>query len=139
MMKKQYTKNLKSYENDQLSELGANVTGIKTAKFAVIPTSKITLSSTDICGDNSNLQSNVVLIEINSKPISSYDYDYLIGQASENEPFSKRQELAAKYNLIMRQHEKTDNQSVKHIKKTEIHWTEKQIDKYQGIGEIIAD
>lgn len=137
MMKKQYTKNRRLYENDQLSGLSSYVTGIKTAKFAVIPTSKITLNATDVCRDDrdvQNLQSNVVLIEINGKPISSYDYDYLTGDASENEPFSKRQELAAKYNLTMRQHEKKNHQAEKHIKKTEIHWTKKQIDKYQGIG-----
>lgn len=137
MMKKQYTKNRRLYENEQLSELSSDVTGIKTAKFAVIPTSKITLNATDVCRDDrdvQNLQNNVVLIEINGKPISSYDYDYLTGDASENEPFSKRQELAAKYNLTMRQHEKKNHQAEKHIKKTEIHWTKKQIDKYQGIG-----
>ena len=38
MMKKQYTKNRRLYENEQLSELSSDVTGIKTAKFAVIPT-----------------------------------------------------------------------------------------------------
>lgn len=134
MMKEQYIKNRKAYENEQLSELDSNVTGIKTAKFAVIPTSKITLESTDVCGDDHDLQSNVVLIEINGKSISSYDYDYLIGQASENEPFSKRQELAVKYNLTMRPHEKTDHQSVKRVKKAEVHWTEKQIDKYKNVG-----
>lgn len=134
MMKKQYTKNRRLYENEQLSELSSDVTGIKTAKFAVIPTSKITLNETDVCRDAQNLQDNVVLIEINGKTISSYDCDYLTGDASENEPFSKRQELAAKYNLTMRQHRKKDHQAGKHIKKTEIHWTKKQIDKYQGIG-----
>ena len=134
MMKKQYTKNRRLYENEQLSELSSDVTGIKTAKFAVIPTSKITLNETDVCRDAQNLQDNVVLIEINGKTISSYDCDYLTGDASENEPFSKRQELAAKYNLTMRQHEKKNHQAEKHIKKTEIHWTKKQIDKYQGIG-----
>ncbi|WP_283581816.1 hypothetical protein [Ligilactobacillus hohenheimensis] len=137
MMKKQYAKNRRLYENDQLSGLSSYVTGIKTAKFAVIPTSKITLNSTDVCRDDrdvQNLQSNVVLIEINGKSLSSYDYDYLTGDASEHEPFSKRQELAAKYNLTMRQHEKKNHQAEKHIKKTEIHWTKKQIYKYQGIG-----
>lgn len=134
MMKKQYTKNRRSYENGQLSELSSDVSGIKTAKFAVIPTSKITLNETNVCRDAQNLQDNVVLIGINGKPISSYDYDYLTDKASENEPFGKRQELAAKYNLTMRQHEKKDHQAGKHIKKTEVHWTEKQIDKYQKIG-----
>ena len=113
MMKKQYTKNRRLYENDQLSGLSSYVTGIKTAKFAVIPTSKITLNETDVCRDAQNLQDNVVLIEINGKTISSYDCDYLTGGASENEPFSKRQELAAKYNLTMRQHGKKGSTSRK--------------------------
>lgn len=133
MMRKQYVKKRSSYENDRLSELSSDVVGIKTAKFAVIPTSKITLESTSVCGNNSDLQDNVVLIEINGKPISNDDYDYLIGQEDENEPFSKRQELAAKYGLTMRKHEKS-HPLVKQIKKMEIHWTEKQIDKYQGIS-----
>ena len=137
MMKKQYTKNRRLYENEQLSELSSDVTGIKTAKFAVIPTSKNTLNATDVCRDGrdvQNLQSNVVLIEINGKSLSSYDCDYLTGDASEHEPFSKRQELAAKYNLTMPQHGKKDRQAGKHIKKTEIYWTGKQINKYQKIG-----
>lgn len=137
MMKEQYVKNRESTENDQLSELSSDVVGIKTAKFAVVPTSKITLSSTDICGidsDHSDLQDNVVLIEINGKPISNDDHDYLIGQEDDNEPFSKRQDLAAKYGLTMRKHGKPARQSVKQVKKTEVDWTEKQIEKYQGIG-----
>lgn len=136
MMKKQYVKNRESYENDQLSDLSADAIGIKTAKFAVIPTSKITLESTDVCrsdGDNDSLQNNVVLIEVNGKPISNDDYDYLIGQENENEPFNKRQDLAAKYGLAMR-HQEKDHPPVKQIKKTEVHWTEDQIDRYQGIG-----
>ena len=75
--------------------------GIKTVKFAVVPTSKITLTSTDVCGTDSDLQDNVALIEVNGKPISNHDYNYLIGQEDENEPFSK---LAAKYGLTMRKH-----------------------------------
>ncbi|KRM51934.1 hypothetical protein FC64_GL001128 [Ligilactobacillus araffinosus DSM 20653] len=137
MMKEQYVKNCESTENDQLSELSSDVVGIKTVKFAVVPTSKITLSSTDICGidsDHSDLQDNVVLIEINGKPISNDDHDYLIGQEDDNEPFSKRQDLAAKYGLTMRKHGKPARQSVKQVKKTEVDWTEKQIEKYQGIG-----
>lgn len=95
MMKAQYVKNREATENDQLSDLGSDVVGIKTAKFAVVPTSKITLASTDVCGTDSHLQDNVALIEINGKPISNHDYNYLIGQEDENEPFSKRQALAA--------------------------------------------
>lgn len=134
MMKKQYVKNCESTENNQLSDLSSDVVGIKTAKFAVVPTSKITLASTDVCGPDSDLQDNVALIEVNGKPISNHDYNYLIGQEDENEPFSKRQALAAKYGLTMRKHGKSARQSLKQVKKTEINWTEKQIDKYNGIG-----
>ena len=134
MMKAQYVKNREATENDQLSDLGSDVVGIKTAKFAVVPTSKITLASTDVCGTDSHLQDNVALIEINGKPISNHDYNYLIGQEDENEPFSKRQALAAKYGLTMRKHGKPARQSLKQVKKTEVNWTEKQIDKYNGIG-----
>ena len=134
MMKAQYVKNRKSAENDQLSDLSSDVVGIKTAKFAVVPTSKITLASTDVCGTDSDLQDNVTLIEVNGKPISNYDYNYLIGQEDENEPFSKRQALAAKYGLTVRKHGKPARQSLKNVKKTEVNWTEKQIDKYNGIG-----
>jgi len=131
MMKAQYVKNRELTENNQLSDLSSDVVGIKTAKFAVVPTSKITLASTDVCGTNSDLQDNVTLIEVNGKPISNYDYNYLIGQEDENEPFSKRQALAAKYGLTMRKHGKPARQSLKQVKKTEVDWTEKQIDKYQ--------
>ena len=134
MMKEQYVKNCESTENNQLSDLSSDVVGIKTAKFAVIPTSKITLASTDACGTDYNLQDNVALIEINGKPISNDDYDYLIGQEDDNEPFSKRQALAVKYGLTMRKHGKPARQSLKQVKKTEVNWTEKQIDKYNGIG-----
>ena len=134
MMKEQYVKNCESTENNQLSDLSSDVVGIKTAKFAVVPTSKITLASTDVCGTDSHLQDNVALIEINGKPISNHDYNYLIGQEDENEPFSKRQALAAKYGLTMRKHGKPARQSLKQVKKTEVNWTEKQIDKYNGIG-----
>ena len=129
MMKAQYVKNREATENDQLSDLGSDVVGIKTAKFAVVPTSKITLASTDVCGTDSHLQDNVALIEINGKPISNHDYNYLIGQEDENEPFSKRQALAAKYGLTMRKHGKPARQSLKQVKKTEVNWTEKQIDQ----------
>ena len=131
MMKAQYVKNRELTENNQLSDLSSDVVGIKTAKFAVVPTSKITLASTDVCGTNSDLQDNVALIEVNGKPISNHDYNYLIGQEDENEPFSKRQALAAKYGLTMRKHGKPARQSLKQVKKTEVDWTEKQIDKYQ--------
>ena len=131
MMKAQYVKNCESTENNQLSDLSSDVVGIKTAKFAVVPTSKITLASTDACGTDYNLQDNVALIEINGKPISNDDYDYLIGQEDDNEPFSKRQALAAKYGLTMRKHGKPARQSLKQVKKTEVNWTEKQIYKYQ--------
>ena len=134
MMKEQYVKNCESTENNQLSDLSSDVVGIKTAKFAVVPTSKITLDSTDACGTDYNLQDNVALIEINGKPISNDDYDYLIGQEDDNEPFSKRQALAAKYGLTMRKHGKPARQSLKQVKKTEVNWTEKQIDKYNDIG-----
>ena len=134
MMKEQYVKNCESTENNQLSDLSSDVVGIKTAKFAVVPTSKITLASTDACGTDYNLQDNVALIEINGKPISNDDYDYLIGQEDDNEPFSKRQALAAKYGLTMRKHGKPARQSLKQVKKTEVNWTEKQIDKYNDIG-----
>ena len=134
MMKAQYVKNCESTENNQLSDLSSDVVGIKTAKFAVVPTSKITLASTDECGTEYNLQDNVALIEINGKPISNDDYDYLIGQEDDNEPFSKRQALAAKYGLTMRKHGKPARQSLKQVKKTEVNWTEKQIDKYNDIG-----
>ena len=134
MMKEQYVKNCESTENNQLSDLSSDVVGIKTAKFAVIPTSKITLASTDACGTDYNLQDNVALIEINGKPISNDDYDYLIGQEDDNEPFSKRQALAVKYGLTMRKHGKPARQSLKQVKKTEVNWTEKQIDKYNDIG-----
>ena len=131
MMKAQYVKNREATEDKQLSDLSSDVVGIKTAKFAVVPTSKITLASTDVCGTDSHLQDNVALIEINGKPISNHDYNYLIGQEDENEPFSKRQALAAKYGLTMRKHGKPARQSLKQVKKTEVDWTEKQIDKYQ--------
>ena len=108
MMKEQYVKNCESTENNQLSDLSSDVVGIKTAKFAVVPTSKITLASTDACGTDYNLH--------------------------ENEPFSKRQALAAKYGLTMRKHGKPARQSLKQVKKTEVNWTEKQIDKYNDIG-----
>ena len=134
MMKAQYVKNREATEDKQLSDLSSDVVGIKTAKFAVVPTSKITLASTDVCGTDSHLQDNVALIEINGKPISNHDYNYLIGQEDENEPFSKRQALAAKYGLTMRKHGKPARQSLKQVKKTEVNWTEKQIDKYNGIG-----
>ena len=134
MMKEQYVKNCESTENNQLSDLSSDVVGIKTAKFAVVPTSKITLASTDACGTDYNLQDNVALIEINGKPISNDDYDYLIGQEDDNEPFSKRQALAVKYGLTMRKHGKPARQSLKQVKKTEVNWTEKQIDKYNDIG-----
>ena len=134
MMKAQYVKNREATEDKQLSDLSSDVVGIKTAKFAVVPTSKITLASTDVCGTDSHLQDNVALIEINGKPISNHDYNYLIGQEDENEPFSKRQALAAKYGLTMRKHGKPARQSLKQVKKTEVDWTEKQIDKYNGIG-----
>ena len=134
MMKKQYVKNCELTEDKQLSDLSSDVAGIKTAKFAVVPTSKITLASTDVCGTDSDLQDNVALIEVNGKPISNHDYNYLIGQEDENEPFSKRQALAAKYGLTMRKHGKPARQSLKQVKKTEVNWTEKQIDKYNGIG-----
>ena len=133
MMKEQYVKNCESTENNQLSDLSSDVVGIKTAKFAVVPTSKITLASTDACRTDYNLQDNVALIEINGKPISNDDYDYLIGQEDDNEPFSKRQALAVKYGLTMRKHGKPARQSLKQVKKTEVNWTEKQIDKYQGV------
>ena len=131
MMKAQYVKNCEVAENDQLSDLSSDVVGIKTAKFAVVPTSKITLASTGVCGTDSDLQDNVTLIEVNGKPISNHDYNYLIGQEDENESFSKRQALAAKYGLTMRKHGKPARQSLKQVKKTEVNWTEKQIDKYQ--------
>ena len=131
MMKAQYVKNRELTENNQLSDLSSDVVGIKTAKFAVVPTSKITLASMDACGTDYNLQDNVALIEINGKPISNDDYDYLIGQEDDNEPFSKRQALAAKYGLTMRKHGKPARQSLKQVKKTEVNWTKKQIDKYQ--------
>ena len=131
MMKAQYVKNREATEDKQLSDLSSDVVGIKTAKFAVVPTSKITLASTDVCGTNSDLQDNVTLIEVNGKPISNHDYNYLIGQEDENEPFSKRQALAAKYGLTMRKHGKPARQSLKQVKKAEVNWTEKQIDKYQ--------
>ncbi|WP_286006571.1 hypothetical protein [Ligilactobacillus aviarius] len=134
MMKTQYVKNRESTEDKQLSDLSSDVVGIKTAKFAVVPTSKITLASTDVCGTDSDLQDNVALIEVNGKPISNHDHNYLIGQEDENEPFSKRQALAAKYGLTMRKHGKPARQSLKQVKKTEVDWTEKQIDKYNGIG-----
>ena len=134
MMKAQYVKNREATEDKQLSDLSSDVVGIKTAKFAVVPTSKITLASTDVCGTDSHLQDNVALIEVNGKPISNHDYNYLIGQEDENEPFSKRQALAAKYGLTMRKHGKPARQSLKQVKKTEVDWTEKQIDKYNGIG-----
>ena len=134
MMKAQYVKNRELTENNQLSDLSSDVVGIKTAKFAVVPTSKITLASTDVCGTNSDFQDNVTLIEVNGKPISNHDYNYLIGQEDENEPFSKRQALAAKYGLTMRKHGKPARQSLKQVKKTEVNWTEKQIDKYNDIG-----
>ena len=134
MMKAQYVKNRELTENNQLSDLSSDVVGIKTAKFAVVPTSKITLASTDVCGTNSDLQDNVTLIEVNGKPISNHDYNYLIGQEDENEPFSKRQALAAKYGLTMRKHGKPARQSLKQVKKAEVNWTEKQIDKYNDIG-----
>lgn len=134
MMKAQYVKNREVAENDQLSNLSSDAVGIKTAKFAVVPTSKITLASTDVCGTDSDLQDNVALIEVNGKPISNHDYNYLIGQEDENEPFSKRQALATKYGLTMRKHGKPARQSLKNVKKTEVNWTEKQIDKYNGIG-----
>ena len=129
MMKAQYVKNRESTEDKQLSDLSSDVIGIKTAKFAVVPTSKITLASTDVCGTNSDLQDNVILIEVNGKPISNHDYNYLIGQEDENEPFSKRQALAAKYGLTMRKHGKPARQSLKQVKKAEVNWTEKQIDQ----------
>ena len=129
MMKAQYVKNRELTENNQLSDLSSDVVGIKTAKFAVVPTSKITLASTDVCGTNSDLQDNVTLIEVNGKPISNHDYNYLIGQEDENEPFSKRQALAAKYGLTMRKHGKPARQSLKQVKKAEVNWTEKQIDQ----------
>lgn len=134
MMKAQYVKNREATEDKQLSDLSSDVVGIKTAKFAVVPTSKITLASTDVCGTDSDLQDNVALIEVNGKPISNHDHNYLIGQEDENEPFSKRQALAAKYGLTMRKHGKPARQSLKQVKKTEVNWTEKQIDKYNGIG-----
>ena len=134
MMKAQYVKNREATEDKQLSDLSSDVVGIKTAKFAVVPTSKITLASMDVCGTDSDLQDNVALIEVNGKPISNHDYNYLIGQEDENEPFSKRQDLAAKYGLTMRKHGKPARQSLKQVKKTEVDWTEKQIDKYNGIG-----
>ena len=134
MMKTQYVKNRESTEDKQLSDLSSDVVGIKTAKFAVVPTSKITLASTDVCGTDSDLQDNVALIEVNGKSISNHDHNYLIGQEDENEPFSKRQALAAKYGLTMRKHGKPARQSLKQVKKTEVDWTEKQIDKYNGIG-----
>ena len=134
MMKTQYVKNRELTEEKQLSDLSSDVVGIKAAKFAVVPTSKITLASTDVCGTDSDLQDNVVLIEVNGKPISNHDYNYLIDQEDENEPFSKRQALAAKYGLTMRKHGKPARQSLKQVKKTEVNWTEKQIDKYNGIG-----
>ena len=134
MMKEQYVKNCESTENNQLSDLSSDVVGIKTAKFAVVSTSKITLASTDVCGTDSDLQDNVALIEVNGKPISNHDHNYLIGQEDENEPFSKRQALAAKYGLTMRKHGKPARQSLKQVKKTEVNWTEKQIDKYNDIG-----
>ena len=134
MMKAQYVKNREATEDKQLSDLSSDVVGIKTAKFAVVPTSKITLASTDVCGTDSDLQDNVALIEVNGKPISNHDHNYLIGQEDENEPFSKRQALAAKYGLTMRKHGKPARQSLKQVKKTEVDWTEKQIDKYNGIG-----
>ena len=129
MMKTQYVKNCEATEDKQLSDLSSDVVGIKTAKFAVVPTSKITLASTDVCGTNSDLQDNVTLIEVNGKPISNHDYNYLIGQEDENEPFSKRQALAAKYGLTMRKHGKPARQSLKQVKKAEVNWTEKQIDQ----------
>ena len=134
MMKAQYVKNREATEDKQLSDLSSDVVGIKTAKFAVVSTSKITLASTDVCGTDSDLQDNVALIEVNGKPISNHDHNYLIGQEDENEPFSKRQALAAKYGLTMRKHGKPARQSLKQVKKTEVNWTEKQIDKYNGIG-----
>ena len=134
MMKAQYVKNREATEDKQLSDLSSDVVGIKTAKFAVVPTSKITLASTDVCGTDSDFQDNVALIEVNGKPISNHDHNYLIGQEDENEPFSKRQALAAKYGLTMRKHGKPARQSLKQVKKTEVDWTEKQIDKYNGIG-----
>lgn len=134
MMKAQYVKNREATENDQLSDLSSDVVGIKTAKFAVVSTSRITLASTNVCGTDSHLQDNVALIAINGKPISNHDYNYLIGQEDENEPFSKRQSLAAKYGLTMLKHGKPARQSLKEVKKTEVDWTEKQIDKYNGIG-----
>ncbi len=88
MMKAQYVKNREATEDKQLSDLSSDVVGIKTAKFAVVPTSKITLASTDVCGTDSDLQDNVALIEVNGKPISNHDHNYLIGQEDENEPFS---------------------------------------------------
>ena len=129
MMKAQYVKNREATEDKQLSDLSSDVVGIKTAKFAVVPTSKITLASTGVCGTDSNLQDNVALIEVNGKPISNHDYNYLIGQEDENEPFSKRQALAAKYGLTMRKHGKPARQSLKQVKKAEVNWTEKQIDQ----------
>ena len=129
MMKTQYVKNCEATEDKQLSDLSSDVVGIKTAKFAVVPTSKITLASTDVCGTDSDLQDNVALIEVNGKPISNHDYNYLIGQEDENEPFSKRQALAAKYGLTMRKHGKPARQSLKQVKKAEVNWTEKQIDQ----------
>ena len=96
MMKAQYVKNRELTENNQLSDLSSDVVGIKTAKFAVVPTSKITLASTDVCGTNSEFQDNVTLIEVNGKPISNHDYNYLMVKKMKMN-HSATAALAAKY------------------------------------------
>lgn len=120
-----YNKSIKSSENSELSSLTDYVSGVHKVEFAIVPANKFSLS------DLHNTHPDTPIVRINEKKISSDDYNYLTNQEDENEPFSKRQALAAKYGLTMRKHGKPARQSLKQVKKTEVDWTEKQIDKYQ--------
>ena len=121
-----YNKSIKSSENSELSSLTDYVSGVHKVEFAIVPANKFSLS------DLHNTHPDTPIVRINEKKISSDDYNYLTNQEDENEPFSKRQALAAKYGLTMRKHGKPARQSLKQVKKTEVDWTEKQIDKYQN-------
>ena len=101
------------------------MSGVHKVEFAIVPANKFSLS------DLHNTNPDTPIVRINEKKILSDDYNYLTNQEDENEPFSKRQALAAKYGLTMRKHGKPARQSLKQVKKTEVDWTEKQIDKYQ--------
>ena len=90
------------------------MSGIHKVEFAIVPADKFSLS------DLHNKYPDTPIVQINGKKISSDDYNYLINQEDENEPFSKRQTLAAKYGLTMRKHGKPARQSLKQVKRTEV-------------------